>query len=126
MSKTLFFKWQLQFLTLGINVKFHFKTTFIDIVYALFQPFCRNFYFLFVLFECLFKNRITVGCKKSSTSNFLQFNSSFLLSILKLPRQAKCQNFSFLTSDIMTFLVSDITCLKKHAIKSQKGLIYMC
>jgi hypothetical protein len=35
-----------------------------------------------------------------------------------LPRQAKCQNFSF--------LMSDITYLKKHAIKSQKSLMYTC
>jgi hypothetical protein len=64
MSKTSFFKWQLPFLTLDINVKFNFKTTFIEIVYAYFQPFGRNFCFLIVLFEFLLKNRITVGCKK--------------------------------------------------------------
>jgi hypothetical protein len=37
-----------------------------------------------------------------------------------LPRQAKCQNFSFLTSDMMTFLVLDITYVKKHAIKKSE------
>jgi hypothetical protein len=39
MSKTNFFKWQLPFLTLDINVKFNFKATFINIVYAYFQPY---------------------------------------------------------------------------------------
>jgi hypothetical protein len=29
-----FFKWQLLFLTLDINVEFNFKATFINIVYA--------------------------------------------------------------------------------------------
>jgi hypothetical protein len=33
--------------------------------------------------------------------------------------------FSFFTSDIITFLVSEITYLKKHAFKSQKSLIYI-
>jgi hypothetical protein len=50
MSKTLFFKWQLPFLTLDINVKFNFKATFINIVYAYFQPFWRNLYFLNKIF----------------------------------------------------------------------------
>jgi hypothetical protein len=61
-----FFKWQLPFLTLDINVKFIYKPTFINIVYAYSQPFWRNFDFLnktsffyqaIVLFEFLFKNR---------------------------------------------------------------------
>jgi hypothetical protein len=33
---------------------------------------------------------------------------------------------SYVRHNEMTFLVSDITYLKKHAIKSQKSLIYMC
>jgi hypothetical protein len=33
--------------------------------------------------------------------------------------------FSFFTSDIITFLVSEITYLKKHAFKSQKSLIHI-
>jgi hypothetical protein len=41
-----FFKWQLPFLTLDINVKFYFRATFINIVYAYFQAFWRNFYFM--------------------------------------------------------------------------------
>jgi hypothetical protein len=40
------FKWQLPFLTIDINVKFNFKATFINILYADSQPFWRNFYFL--------------------------------------------------------------------------------
>jgi hypothetical protein len=68
MSKTSFFKWQLAYLTIDVNVKFNFKATFINIVYAYSQPFWRNFYFLnkiffffyqaIVLFEFLFKNRM--------------------------------------------------------------------
>jgi hypothetical protein len=38
--ENLIFKWQLSFLTLDINVKFNFKATFINILYAYFQPFC--------------------------------------------------------------------------------------
>jgi hypothetical protein len=34
----------------GINVKFNFKQSFINIVYVYFQPFWRNFYFLNILF----------------------------------------------------------------------------
>jgi hypothetical protein len=34
--KFIFFKWQLPFLTLDINIKFNFKATFIDIVYTYF------------------------------------------------------------------------------------------
>jgi hypothetical protein len=33
---------------------------------------------------------------------------------------------TLLTSDIMAFLVTDITYLKKHAIKNQKSLTYVC
>jgi hypothetical protein len=50
MSKSSFFKWQLPFLTLDINVEFNFKATFINIVYAYFQPFLHNFYFLNKIF----------------------------------------------------------------------------
>jgi hypothetical protein len=61
----------------------------------------RNFEATCIVREC------TVDGKKS------------FLSILMLPKQAKYQNFSFLTSDRMAFLVSDTTYLKNHAIKSQ-------
>jgi hypothetical protein len=54
--------------TIDVNVKFHFKATFINIVHAYSQPFWRNFNFLnkiflfsfqaIVLFEFLFKNRM--------------------------------------------------------------------
>jgi hypothetical protein len=61
------------FLPLDINVKYKFKATFINIMYAYFQPFWRNFNFLnkihiyiffyqgMVLFEHLFKNRIAIN-----------------------------------------------------------------
>jgi hypothetical protein len=43
--KLIFFKCKLSFLTLDINAKFHFKATFVNIMYAYFQPFWRNFNF---------------------------------------------------------------------------------
>jgi hypothetical protein len=61
------FKWQLPFLTTDVIVTFNFKATFINIMYAYFQPLWSNFYFLnkiyffyqaSVLFEFLFKNRM--------------------------------------------------------------------
>jgi hypothetical protein len=70
MSKTHFFKWQLPFLTVDINVKFNFKATFMNIVYAYFQPFWHNFlnkifffYQTIVLFEFLYKNRIVISSR---------------------------------------------------------------
>jgi hypothetical protein len=51
-----FFKWQLPFLTLDINVKFNFKATFINIVYIYSQPFWCNFYFLNKIFFFLSSN----------------------------------------------------------------------
>jgi hypothetical protein len=59
-----------------MNVKFNFKATCINIVYAYLQPFWRNFYFLnkilffkqfIVLFEFLFKNRIVINSKYVTT-----------------------------------------------------------
>jgi hypothetical protein len=50
MSKTSFFKWQLPFLILDINVKLNFKATFMNIMYAYLQPFRRNFNFLNKIF----------------------------------------------------------------------------
>jgi hypothetical protein len=62
-----FFKWQLPFLRLDINVKFNFKATFVNIV-SYSQLFWCNFYFLnkilfsfyqaIVLFEFLCKSRM--------------------------------------------------------------------
>jgi hypothetical protein len=42
--------------TIDVNVKFNFKATFINIVYAYFQPFWRNFYFLNKIFFFLSSN----------------------------------------------------------------------
>jgi hypothetical protein len=71
MSKTSFFKWQLTFLIIDINVKLNFKVTFINVMYAYLQPFRRNFNFLnkiffFIinfLFEFLFKNSIAINIR---------------------------------------------------------------
>jgi hypothetical protein len=51
-----FFKWQLPFLILDINVKFYFRVTFINIVCAYFQAFWRNFYFMNKIFFFLSSN----------------------------------------------------------------------